>query len=185
MNNIKIFVLIVMFAMTSCAEHQIARTLKNFRTSTITLPEDLQKIHHRSQTTIEGSDTGIPVMIMYHDSLECSSCRISHLIDLLDLYELADSLGTFKVMTIFSPREDEYDELLTKLIVNNFEYPIYIDFSGSFRQRNKAIPEDRRFHSFLINSSGQPVFVGDPTASDQLWSLFLKSLEDIGKDCQK
>ena len=184
-NMNKLFVLLVIFSMTSCAEQQISRTLKNFRASTITIPEDLQKIHRRSQTTIEGCDTGTPVMIIYHDSLECSSCRISHLIDFLDLYELSDSLGTFKVMTIFSPLEYEYDDVLSKLIVNNFEYPIYIDFSGTFRQQNKSIPEDRRFHRFLINSAGLPVFVGDPKASDQMWTLFLKSLEDIGKDCQE
>ena len=76
-NMNKLFVLLVIFSMTSCAEQQISRTLKNFRASTITIPEDLQKIHRRSQTTIEGCDTGTPVMIIYHDSLECSSCRTS------------------------------------------------------------------------------------------------------------
>lgn len=121
----------------------------------------------------------LPVLILYHDSLSCSMCKISHLSDLSCVYALADSLGTFEVMSIFSPREEEYDELMKNLIYRDFEYPVYIDFSGSFRRRNECIPEEDLFHSFLIDRNGHPVFVGNPGASDDLWNLFNKALSFI------
>ena len=82
-------------------------------------------------------------------------------------------------MSIFSPSVEEYDEVLKNLIYRDFEYPVYIDFSGSFRQKNDCIPKDCLFHNFLIDSNGHPVFVGNPIASDDLWNLFNKALSSI------
>lgn len=96
----------------------------------------------------------------YHDSLSCSSCQISHLADIQSIYELSDSLGTFEVMTIFSPRPEEYDQVLRDLEIREFEYPVYVDVTGSFVSSNGCIPSDRRFHSFLTDSDRHPVFVG-------------------------
>ena len=93
---------------------------------------------------IENGNEVIPgrrKMIIYYDSLSCNACQVSHLIDLSAIYALADSSGIFDVMTIFSPRAEEYDELMKKLVLRNFVYPVYVDYSGSFRRANRFIPK--------------------------------------------
>ncbi len=106
-------------------------------------------------------------------------CQISNLADITGLYELADSLDIFEVMTIFTPKKEEYDSVVKNLMVHDFEYPVYIDFTGSFRKINTGIPDDKRFHSFLIDSNGHPIFVGNPVASNELWSIFLNTLVSL------
>lgn len=162
----------------SCRENRIARDLRDFRTKTVVIPADLHKVNGRTRTEA-GDIEKIPVLVLYHDSLSCNTCQISHLADLSDIYALADSLGTFEVMCIFSPRQEEYDEVMKNLIYRNFEYPVYVDFSGSFRKQNICIPEDPAFHSFFIDKDGHPLFVGNPAASDDLWRLFNEALQKI------
>ena len=40
--------------------------------------------------------------------------------------------------------------------VLDFPYLVYVDYSGSFAETNMCIPEDNRFHSFLLNKEGHP-----------------------------
>ena len=175
-----ILLLFVSVGCVGCKEYRVAKQLKQFSSETVIIPEDLQKIDNRIQTEV-GDIDGIPVFVIYHDSLSCSQCQISHLSDLLGLYELSDSLGTFSVMSIFSPREEDYDGVMKDIMYRDFEYPVYIDYTGSFRKKNTCIPEDVRFHSFLLDGDGHPVYVGNPIASDDLFKVFKAALERI--DC--
>lgn len=90
-------------------------------------------------------------------------------------------MGTFVVMTIFSPKPEEYDEVLRNLEIREFEYPVYVDVTGSFVSSNGCIPTDKRFHSFLTDSDRHPVFVGNPISGARLWDLFEQALERIGE----
>ena len=36
-----------------------------------------------------------------------------------------------------------------------------------------------RFHSFLLDKEGHPVFVGNPLASDRMMELFKEALESL------
>ena len=174
--NLLLLLLLALTLFQSCNEWKIARDLRGFCKNEVVIPPDLQKISDRSQSEI-GNLPQTPLLIFYHDSLACSSCQINHLPDYIGVYELADSLGTFEVLTIFSPRLDEYDEVVRLLMVQNFPYPVYVDFSGSFRRGNSFIPSDSRFHNFLTDSRGRPVLVGNPVAGDTMWDLFMKTLD--------
>lgn len=104
---------------------------------TITLPSDLVRFVD-GEASACGQIPAVPVMVFYHDSLSCSSCQISHLADIRSVYELSDSLGTFEVMTIFSPRPEEYDQVLRDLEIREFEYPVYVDVTGSLSRPTAA-----------------------------------------------
>jgi hypothetical protein len=57
------------------------------------------------------------------------------------------------------------------------EYPIYIDLDYRFLSLNPSIPTDPRLHSMLIDSTGRPFFVGDPSKSGQMMEAFSLALE--------
>lgn len=171
--------LCICFIAYSCENRRVSNVLRSFQKSVVVIPEDLQSVDNRDVVLCGEQEECSPVLIIYYDSLSCSTCQIGHLTDLLELYELSDSLGTFKVMTIFSPKQEEYDDVIKNLMLKGFEYPVYVDYRGSFRRKNSCIPADSRFHSFLTDKSGHPVYVGNPIASDGLWNLFLKVLQNI------
>ena len=88
-------------------------------------------------------------------------------------------MGTFEVYTIFSPSQDEYDDVLEQLVFMNFEYPLYVDVFGDFRRKNTCIPEEKKYHCFLLDKEEHPVFVGNPLANAELMHLFKKVLDRI------
>lgn len=164
--------------LVACTERRISRQLKEFMGQTVIIPTDMIKFFNGEQI-MDWQIPEIPLMVFYHDSLSCSSCQISHLSDIERVYELADSLGTFDVMTIFSPKAEELGDVLKKIAIRDFEYPVYVDISGSFSSARGHIPSDKRFHSFLLNQDKCPVFVGNPVNTDKLWELFMLALEKI------
>lgn len=162
----------------SCSRLETRREMKTFFKSTVITPETLGRIYDRN-IVFDGLPKDIPMLIIYNDSTECNSCQINQVTLLEPIFELSDSLQSFKVIPIFSPSQEEYDATVEQLIMLNFKYPLYIDTFRDFGRLNDCIPENRRFHCFLINSEGKPVFIGNPIASDALKTVFIKALRDI------
>lgn len=170
---------LIMLSLSSCVNQKIRHDLKKFQQEKILQSLELEIIKDRN-ICMQSLPADKISMVMYYDSTECNECRINHLGDCLPLYEMADSSASFQVVTIFAPRQEEYDEVIRQLMVLDFPYPIYVDFDGSFRKANPCIPEDKRFHCFLLDKDGHPVFVGNPVSSERMWDLFGKALEKAG-----
>ena len=119
------------------------------------------------------------MMVVYYDSTVCNMCQISHLYDQVQLYELMSFSKDCEIVTIFSPVQEEYDIVMAELMRIDFPYPIYLDFNKSFEKANPGLPDDKRFHSFLLDRDGHPVFIGNPTANEQLWVLFREVLANL------
>ena len=75
--------------------------------------------------------------------------------------------------------EEEYDEVVKQLMILNFPYPVYVDYSCSFRKLNSFIPDDTRFHSFVIDKNGKPVFVGNPMSGQKMMDLFIQVVSNL------
>ncbi len=176
-----IVLLIIYFIIISSCSNQDKETkkiLQDFSKKTITIPTDLQVIKNREQTIID-TCTYRPTLIIYYDTLSCGERQVENLDKFIDIYKLSDTLKTFDIMPIFSPKIEDYDNLIEKIIIKNFEYPIYIDFTGSFREINKYIPTNKKFHIFLLDADKKPIFVGNPIISGDLWELFISVLNNM------
>ena len=178
--NCKILSLIsILILLTSCKEYWLSRELERFMGQAIAIPENLTVISDRNIISLSDFEKETNALVILYDSLECSSCQIGHLYDYLWSYEKLDSIQGCQLMTIFSPRQEEYDEVVKQLMILNFPYPIYVDMSGSFRKINKCIPDDRSFHSFLIDKNGKPVFVGNPMSGPRMMELFMEAVSNL------
>ena len=83
----------------------------------------------------------------------------------------------FSVMTIFSPKNEDLEEVKFQLSLANHQEHIYVDTYGTFSILNQCIPSDQRFHSFLLDDIGKPVFVGNPLVNTKLMEVFIKTLQ--------
>lgn len=170
--------LLLLTIISSCAERRKVKDIMlEFVTSDIIIPGDLDCIFN-AETSMSCLDTlKSKKLIMYYDSLDCSSCRISHLFDIYPLYTMADT-SDFSVVTIFSPKRSDVENVRFQLMLNNHAIPVYLDKNGSFAQFNNCIPTDQRFHSFLIDETAKPVFVGNPLSNVKLKKLFLEHINN-------
>lgn len=161
----------ILLSLSSCSERQkLRKTMSKFVQSEIQIPDDLECMYNR-ELTIINKDTLKPYkLIVYYDSLDCSSCRISHLMDLYPLYDMADT-SNFSVITIFSPKKENLEEVSFQIQILDPTIPVYIDRLGSFAQFNQGIPLDVKFHSFLVNNDDIVVLVGNPLYNENIAGL--------------
>ena len=161
----------------SCSEEKkIEELLQGFMRKKIYLPETLEMVYeHQIKKVAINADYAN--LVIYFDSTECSKCIINKLFIYDKLYEYEVNSNKFNILMIFSPRDEEYDAVVTELMVADYLYPIYIDYRGEFSKHNTSIPTDRRFHSFLLDKDGHPVFVGNPVSNETMWNLFENALE--------
>ena len=154
---------------------EIKSIMQDMRASELAIQNDLQKIDSRSISRVS-SVRKDATLIIYYDSLTCSMCNINKLHQLDTLFGLEKTFPGFEVMVIFSPATTEIEETLVSLMQINYDNPVYLDLSGSFRNSNKYIPGDNRFHTFLVGPKGSPVFIGSPYTSKNMWELFLTAI---------
>ena len=160
--------LFILLLVVSCSNRnvQVAKILTDFQKNEIVIPDNLIRIEKGKVLGMEPLPDRAK-LIEYIDSSSCSACHIAHL-------EIVDKL--FDVVVVFSPRAEDASEVLRMLLAKKYKYPVYFDGSCEFAQINRTIPSDQRYHTFLIDKRGTPIFVGNPNQSDALYNIFVKSL---------
>lgn len=169
--------IIVLFVLIACTEkHNLKKIMTEFSKSEIVIPDTMFVVNAKESAWMSHNKSNDQKLIIYIDSTSCSACRIAHFIDMIPLYELADSLNNkFSVMAIFSPEMSKMADVELQLKLLDFQYPIYLDVEKEFAAKN-TIPFDKRFHNFLISGDGKVKYVGNPLANEQLMTIFLSVL---------
>ena len=170
-----LLVLLMVVFLPACGEKQLRKTLIAFEESTIVFPKTLLLLKQgrlTDSTLVNNSYR----FIIYIPPTECSTCRINHLSEDAELFELA-SQCLFDLCVIFSPEQEELPSLINDLNLLSYDYPIWLDSQSEFYQTNSpSIPSDQRFHYFLIDSEGHPVLVGNPARSPKIKNLLINLL---------
>lgn len=145
--------------LASCSDSiKIKHELRKFERKAIVFPEKMKVFE-------EAGVQFLPIpkgqkYIIYVSPEECSSCMIHRVGEYAPILALGDSLG-FSTMIILSPLDSSLEQVEWILGNRPFSFPIWLDFDHAFRERNKHIPKDRKFHYFLLDTEGMPIFVGD------------------------
>lgn len=145
----------------------IKQTLKDFQAAVIELPSGMVTVEDGEMSFTE-IQQGRLTFVEYYGPDVCTGCAVSHINDNEKLFELGQELG-FDVVIILSPTADELEIICDKLKELHFCHPVFIDPDQSFSTVD--IPEDRRFHSFLMDEAGHPVVVGNPANSEKIESV--------------
>lgn len=169
-------------ASTGCKKAQLRRQLKELMGSTIVLPEKITCVYNGEVYPMPDSLREKAKLIVYLDSTECASCRISHLESYHQLFHLSEETGLFEVVVLLSNTELYGMSILRYVSDQMLEHPIYCDVENKFLRLNPSIPKTAlSFHSFLVDHVGVPVCVGDPSMSETMYLIFLKSINKLVK----
>ena len=151
----------------------IRQILEEFEQAQIAIPDDMTMICDGKLMPSQIKDS-IASFVVYVSPEECSDCRIAHLGDYSMFFEWSNRSGSFQTLIVFSPYPEEIDSVLETIIASGFSYPVYLDTNLSFSEN--SIPYDILTHSFLLNKSGKPILIGDPTRNDRLLKLYESQL---------
>ena len=162
------------FFVSGCKKAKLRSQLKELMASTIVLPDNITCVNNGVEYPMPGSLRSKAKLIVYLDSTQCASCRISHLESYHHLYHLSEELGSFEVVMLLS-NIDLYGIPIARYVSDlELEHPVYVDVENKFLALNPSIPADEiRLHAFLTDDAGSPVCVGDPSVSEKMLQLFI------------
>lgn len=124
-------------------------------------------------------------VVAYYNSKGCTSCRLKELFYWKDVLNYADSLNKAKGKTsvefilLFNPGQDKSKlrDIESSLYVHQIHKPVMIDTKGEFEMQN-LLPEDERFHYFLLDKDNKIVLVGSPLGNPAMWELYKKKISE-------
>ena len=171
---------ILAVASTGCKKARLSAQLKELMSSTIVLPEKITCVHSGEIFPMPDFVRNKAKLIVYLDSTECASCRISHLESYHHLFHLSEDTRAFEVVMLLSNIE-LYGVPLSRYVMDQeLEHPVYVDVENKFLQLNPSIPADeKKLHAFLADEIGALIFVGDPSVSKEMLQLFLDKVNSI------
>lgn len=170
-----LFLYLLILLLCSCARSKLKQQIQALYHKEIFIPECL--LDQISRIRLKEK---LPMMVVYHDSLECASCSIKR-IDEWDgiLRYYADSLNSgVSSLFIFAPAKQNYMEI--KSILGRYDhYPIIIDRTFAFIEANPDFPTDKRLHTFLLDADGRVIVIGSPKYDDRIWNMYKQVLEQL------
>ena len=152
--------------------------LKKMTSATMVFPKEMVCVKKGAiieDSILEGPR--IPTLVIYIDSTQCGGCQMDKLYRYTSLYEQSMENKVFQLRIIISPKTREYWGLLNQIIAHQYVFPVYFDTQNRVKIENSFLSENTVYHSFLLDRENHPIMVGDPTASNKLYAVFLAALE--------
>lgn len=170
--------LTIALSVAGCGHGAIPNEQRAFENTQIVFPDSLVSIENGMIADRALPTTYSSFFIIYHSRQECSSCLVVQLYN--DLSTLQDiSARNCAVLVIFAPLEDEVQEIIQNIVDLKYPFPIYVDLYDHFGTLNPELPNDTRFHAFLLNEKRKPICVGDPMASEGIRNVLYKVLDSL------
>ena len=166
-------------ALTSCGFSTTDRVLRKMSEAQFILPEGCLSVDGGHVSIYSPDSIAKAKFVIFYGPEECGSCRIDRLEGRDTLYRLAETRRNFDVQVIFSPSQEQVQEIMELLRRKAFKWPVLVDVQGTFMELNDFVPDDNRFHYFLTDVDGSPVFVGNPLYSNSLWNLFIRAVDSL------
>jgi uncharacterized protein YcfL len=175
-----IIITILSVLLVSCQDRKTKKEIQQLSSEAVAVPSGITQVLFGRDTTLLDVDGSPARLVIYTDSLSCSSCRLKYMFEYNDILGLHEELGgEFMPIFVFSPREGQSAEIRNTLLLYRFDYPILLDDRGMFPAANPHIPADNRFHTFLLDKNGKVVLVGNPVNNPGLWELYKTTITQL------
>jgi hypothetical protein len=176
-----VLLFVVGLGLVSCKSYRLERKIEAFMQHPIVVPQDIDQIQSEvNDSLVLNLEGKIARLIVYVDSVECSSCKVGHMHQYDEIIDYQKTVGDqYLPIFIFNPPKHIIEEFLRHLRLSYFDYPILLDEHGLFPRANPHIPTDLRLHTFLLDRDGKVVLVGDPSRNPELWELYKKTITEL------
>jgi len=180
MKKTKLYILIISaFSMfSSCIERgQFQNELKKIMSTPMILPLDSFECINTNNSNTKTSPLKL---VIYADSIECTSCRIRQMAlwypQLLKVK--AKHRNVLDVLFIFSVNSYQKELIITELEKIQWDFTTYFDNLKLFERSNMHLTKNEKLHTFLVDSSGNVLMVGNPFENKEVNKIFNNILDN-------
>jgi hypothetical protein len=183
MKNLIVFFTLIVIGIVLCNacvernEHKkrLETEVRQFVKKPIILPDNLLAVNCNDQMP---ADTTLLMrsykMIVYVHQGGCEECELRSLIPSYLFMLENEHRKNFSVVFILNASEIEtVNQILTDM---RFFRTVFYDLNRDFERLNPHLPNDERFHTFLLNGENEIVLIGSPVYNEDLKNLYLAEL---------
>ena len=179
-----LFVIAVTFCticFSSCKDIQYenaTKIVKEWTGKEIKFPQGLSCTSMGTDTTCVDLYSDNYKILLYVDSLGCTSCRLK-LPELKKIINESDSVFSNppEFIFFFQPKQKDERELQHILKNNGFRHPVFIDKENEINKLNK-FPSKPEYQCFLLDKNNKVVIVGDPSVNRGIWDLYKRTITE-------
>ena len=180
-NYLKTFILLLIMLcgyMMSCdSEKKIREDLESMQSSKIQFFQDSMICINQEYKNDE-KEKQLLKLVVFVDSSECSACALSRLGERYPYLQDFDSLNDFLFLVILESKKLDIEYAKEQLEIASVHTPVYIDTLSIFRKHNPQIPDNKLFHTFLLDESDKVLLVGNPLRNEQIDKLLRKIVKE-------
>lgn len=121
--------------------------------------------------TVNAEDQQLLKLVLFVDSSECSSCNIRKLWEWTPYLKSFDGVNAFKFLVVLEVQSKYLYYTKEQLKIAGIKTPVYFDTLSVFRRHNPQIPDNRMFHTFLLDESDSVLLVGNPLINERIDNL--------------
>ena len=175
----RLFLLVVIFLIAICFSackdahrEDVAKIVSEWTGKEIKFPEGLSCTSMGTDTIYVDLYSDRYKILLYVDSLGCSSCRLK-LSEWKRIMAEADSLFGREVdfLFYFQPKKQNERDLQFLFRSNGFNHPVLIDLKNEIDKLNK-FPSHTDYQCFLLDRDNKVVMIGNPSVNTGIWQLF-------------
>ena len=173
-------VILLSVLMVSCSiEEIITKQIREMQSSPVRVhSEEMVYLCEDGITSTLSHDKNTPFyLVIFSNSTGCSSCAVNRLSKWNEFlnFERENKLG---LIFILNPAKVEYNDVVNAYSSSGIEHSVLIDTCGVFLEENPQIPRNRTFHTFLMDSNGNVLLVGNPIGNQKIRDLMYKIIND-------
>ena len=156
----------------------VQKIVKEWTGKEIQFPPNLECMTKDSVIDCLETSTANYKILLYVDSLGCTSCR-TKLVEWKKLISETDTLFEDKLdfLFVFQPKYRGLKEFKILLKNNGFDYPVFVDVKNEIMRLNN-FPKEPEYQCFLLDEENKVVMVGNPVLNPAIWELYKKIIRE-------
>jgi len=175
----------IVFCLSSCAndrqKKEAIKIVKEWIGKEIKFPQGISCTSTGRDTTCVNLYSDNFKIVIYVDSLGCTSCRLK-LSEWKKIMKESDSVFVRKPEFIFffQPKKRDERELQSIFRGNGFSHPVFIDKENEIGKIN-PFPSNPEHQCFLLDKENKVILIGNPSLVSGIWFLYKRVINEREK----
>lgn len=177
-----IFSLVCCILFTACndSKNKMQDNVRQMQSTPISMP------YNNMECWVEDSISSIELckkaklkLVHYVDSVQCTTCYLRNVVQYEKLF-LLEQESNFKFINVFviTPGPKTKRMLLSDYKAKLLPQVLFVDTARVFSKKNKTIPSEEMYHTFLLNENDSVILVGNPVIYPKIAKLFYSTVKE-------
>lgn len=117
-------------------------------------------------------------LVHYVDSVQCTTCYLQKVAQYEKLFQLEQETNyRFVNVFVIAPGSNRKRMLLLDHKDKLLPQMLFVDTAHVFTEKNKTIPSEEIYHTFLLNENDSVILVGNPVVYPKIAEIFYSTVK--------